>query len=156
LRINKVKPSNFYLGLLALAMVSVSLIGLALFVNAPATSEANTTRSLAFQTLLPQGCPNGVYNVIFGNNNNQNIPGTSGNDLIFGRGGDDIIEGRGGNDCLFGEEGNDTLRGQDGDDMLGGGPGADSLNGGPGIDIGDGGPGQDDCAANVETQFRCP
>lgn len=90
--------------------------------------------------------------LIYGDNGNNNIPGTAnddqifaraGNDFVFGRGGNDLILGEAGNDALSGEGGNDTLRGGDNVDYLSGGAGNDILNGGGGSDTFLGGIGND-------------
>ena len=56
--------------------------------------------------------------VITGNNNNNNINGTTKGDLILGLGRNDTIRGGNGNDVINGGTGNDTLYGQGGNDTF--------------------------------------
>lgn len=87
--------------------------------------------------------PQPSFNIIRGNNRNNNLVGTAANDDIFGFAGNDVLNGLQGNDRLRGDEGNDQLSGSQGDDILSGGDGTDLLIGNQGSDIGFGGAGVD-------------
>ncbi len=76
-----------------------------------------------------------------GDNNNNNLVGTTG---------DDLIQGLGGNDTLSGLDGNDTIDGGTGDDVLNGGDGNDNIDGGTGIDVINGGDGNDLIASGTK------
>lgn len=71
---------------------------------------------------------------LIGDNNDNQLDGTSGNDFLAGEGGNDTLNGGNGDDTLYGDDGNDILRGGNGNDRLNGGAGADGLAGGSGID----------------------
>ncbi|MFO1243488.1 MAG: putative Ig domain-containing protein [Rickettsiales bacterium] len=60
----------------------------------------------------PAGTP------ISGDNNANNLLGTTGNDVILGNGGNDTLSGLGGNDTLDGGAGKDTLTGGEGADVF--------------------------------------
>jgi Ca2+-binding RTX toxin-like protein len=72
---------------------------------------------------------------IRGNDNPNNLGGTTSADTILGYGGDDQIFGNRGNDRLFGGDGRDTLFGNDGNDVIDGDRGEDDLFGGAGSDV---------------------
>jgi Ca2+-binding RTX toxin-like protein len=80
---------------------------------------------------------------IVGDDNPNNLVGTSDYDVIRGLGANDILKGRDNNDTLEGGDGNDTLEGNNGDDTLYGHNGRDVLNGGTGNDTLKGGAGDD-------------
>lgn len=104
--------------------------------------------SVAFETLAPESAfhvapesavhiaPHGgmTPSTINGDNNDNDIIGTSGADTINGLGGDDLLQsdwpmtGNDGDDTLNGDNGNDELIGGGGMDLLNGGPGNDTLN----------------------------
>jgi len=71
---------------------------------------------------------------ITGDDNGEQLNGTSANDQMFGRGGNDLLLGNDGNDYLNGDDGDDELRGGNGNDMLEGGNGSDRSLGGAGQD----------------------
>ena len=73
--------------------------------------------------------------IIYGNDNDNSITGSSKADVIYGGEGKDILNGGSGNDELYGEDGNDKLNGGNGNDTLEGGAGADTLTGGAGKDV---------------------
>ena len=62
-----------------------------------------------------------------GDDETDQVQGTSGNDAFYGEGGNDRLKGGAGDDLLDGGDGDDRLYGQDGDDMLVGGAGADTA-----------------------------
>lgn len=73
-------------------------------------------------------------NNLRGTSENNIINGGSGNDVIRARQGDDIVNGGNDDDTIFGSRGSDVLNGDNGDDALSGGLNNDSLNGGSGQD----------------------
>jgi len=97
-----------------------------------------------------QGCEPGIRRR--GNDNDNNLRGTSGIDTLLGGGGNDtlnglgcpdLLEGNGGRDEIFGGNGSDTIRGGLGNDVLSGQNGIDIINGGLGDDTINGGDGDD-------------
>lgn len=96
------------------------------------------------------GCEPGIRRR--GNDNDNNLQGTSGIDTLRGGGGNDtlnglgcpdLLEGNGGRDEIFGGNGSDTIRGGLGNDVLSGQNGNDIINGGLGDDTINGGNGND-------------
>jgi Ca2+-binding RTX toxin-like protein len=101
---------------------------------------------------------------VVGNNNNNNLVGTSGRDVFCAEGGSDTIRGLGGDDLVYAGSGSDEVRagagadtvvGAAGRDRLSGGSGRDHLNGGTGRDHCNGGPGAD-TATRCEVKRRIP
>lgn len=80
-------------------------------------------------------------NDIIGSSGADTMDGRGGNDHLHGNDGNDTIRGGSGNDMLFGGMGDDVLLGQDGFDALIGDMGNDILQGGTGDDFIDGGTG---------------
>ncbi len=72
--------------------------------------------------------------VLFGDENGNEIDGALGNDTLYGRDGGDTLFGDDGDDSLNGDGGNDVLIAGDGDDQLSGGVGFDVLIGMAGND----------------------
>lgn len=71
---------------------------------------------------------------IFGGNGNDIIEGGAGADLISGQNGNDLIESGDGNDRVFGGADADLIRGGNGNDFIRGGAGADRIFGESGSD----------------------
>ncbi len=128
----------------------------------PAGSPAIGSGVLVVSTIagvaaLSNACANPVY----GNNNNETLPGTvagddikgfggldkastlEGDDCADGGAGDDYLDGGTGNDDLDGNIGEDTVLGRAGNDTLRGGNDADTILGDDGDDVMDGGYGND-------------
>src|SRR5680860_1155741 len=81
--------------------------------------------------------------LFIGDNNPNNITGSTRDDIIDGKGGDDFLNGLAGKDEIKGGKGKDTLLGGSQDDVLKGGEGKDFLQGEEGNDTLDGGKGSD-------------
>jgi Ca2+-binding RTX toxin-like protein len=64
---------------------------------------------------------------VFGDNDDENIWGSSQFDMLIGNGGNDLLEGNEGRDNLQGGSGNDRLDGGTGEDWMFGGPGDDTY-----------------------------
>ena len=93
--------------------------------------------------------------VIIGSSSSDEIYGGDGNDFVVGQTGNDFVDGGDGEDAIYGIEGDNLLIGGDGNDYitvfsydgnndLQGGPGNDELYGGSGNDRLDGGEGDDE------------
>lgn len=80
---------------------------------------------------------------IIGDEDDNELSGTSNQDTVEGKGGNDTLSGLNGSDTLFGGNGDDRLFGGDGEDTLEGGDGRDSLLGGSSQDRVFGGDGDD-------------
>jgi Ca2+-binding RTX toxin-like protein len=86
--------------------------------------------------------------VVTGDDNSNNLSGTSREDSIDGSLGDDTLNGLSGKDSLIGGNGNDNLLGGSDNDTLDGGTGADSLQGGSNNDLLVGGEDNDNLQGN--------
>lgn len=84
-----------------------------------------------------------AFDVLRGDEADNELKGSRNNDLIEAGAGDDALIGALGDDQLYGEDGNDKLLGGDGDDLLDGGAGDDDLLGSYGDDQLLGGEGSD-------------
>jgi Ca2+-binding RTX toxin-like protein len=106
--------------------------------NVPMTSLKERLFELAGEPILVGLDP---FSLI-GNNQNNDIKGTSGSDYIKGLNGNDKLAGKDGSDFIEGGEGDDEIYGDGGIDRLHGGNGNDRIYGGDDRDFiyGDAGP----------------
>lgn len=92
---------------------------------------------------LSQYHPTGGWTMVFGDDGNDFLRGSSGVDVLNGANGDDTIQGLAGADQLHGHNGDDRITGHDGLDRIFGDRGHDIIYGGNDTDYLDGGGGRD-------------
>lgn len=129
---------------------SLSLLGLAVCLAAPATLPAATGGGLAAAPKPP--CEESVS----GTAGDDLLEGTADRDIMCGRAGNDVLEAFRGRDVVRGGTGNDQTEGGPGDDELRGQEGADLLVGLAGDDRGFGGPGVDRLIGNAGNDLLNP
>lgn len=91
---------------------------------------------------------------ITGSSVDDKLDGGSGDDWVIGGDGADLIHGRAGNDNLSGNEGDDKLVGSQGNDFIDGGSGNDEIYGGDGADFILGGDGDDFICGGTDSDLR--
>ncbi|MFN3654235.1 MAG: fibro-slime domain-containing protein, partial [Candidatus Nitrosotenuis sp.] len=95
--------------------------GIDFFTYTIVNNSGDTDTAVVNVVALADGiCPSTPesYNLIMGDDDNNNLRGTDADDLIIGMGGNDKIQGKKGNDCLVGGNGNDKMWGGDGNDTI--------------------------------------